>query len=354
MRKTGVFALVSALAVSSLLAGCVPPIDSDNASAEVDADSQIVLSDTNLSLTVTVDVSDQHSETVYGVAVMGRTDRDEWVELATTNGIGDFRGNVEVTFARAGLWATEVHILDQETSELLLQVGGPTIEVFDSASLSVKPATFFDTWITGEPMPLVPSINPERLASELDWRVEILRGPDWEEITALDLSSPVVPPFSEDDEAIQSMRLVAYDSGNVFAAGEPFDVRIASPGTLIREAWNRENGLSTPEELWEEISSSTYPGIQNPTGADRDYVIRVYERQGMPRTSVLLETLVKVPNLDVDFEYNRRRPCSDPEALAGGIEGIHFFYDIVWYLDRISSYSTFFEGEMFQHRSLCY
>jgi hypothetical protein len=353
MRKRWLFGLVLVTAASTILSGCVAPINSESASVNLGSASPVVLVETDLPLSVDVDVAERHSDTGYGLLVVGRTSGDEWSQLTTEDVVGDYASDVQVSFPRAGLWETELRLMDLETREILFRVSGPEIEAFDEGTLDIRPVQSFDTWITGEAMPLVPAISPERLAGGLNWKVEILRGNEWEALADLDSESSVVPAFEDEDEALQSLRLAAFAGDTLFATGEPFELRVASPSTLIREAWNRENAMITPEELWEELLSSTYPGIQKPTDADRAYVIQVYNNQGMPRTSVLSETLVEVPEIDLEIEY-KGRACSDPDVLEAGIEGKHFAYDVVWYLDRILAYSTFWEGKMYQHRSICY
>ena len=353
MKTTRLNGLVAMWAAVLVLSACVSPIDSENASVALTTDRSIALSGGALSLNVSVDLSERHAQTAYQIVVYGKSGTGDWSQLDTAEKEGDFSGRMEVVFPAAGTWQTELRLVEPDSVDVLVSVAGPVIEVYDERSLNIAPIRLFDTWITGEPMPLAPSITPEKLADEFSWAVEILRGAQWEEVAVLDPQNPQLPPFTEEEEALQSLRFVGYVGNERLATSETFELRVASPGTLIREAWNRENSMRTPEELWDELSSSTYPGVQNPSDADRAYVLRVYRNQGMPRTSVLLETLVKVPDIDLAAEYNYRA-CSDPEVLAAGIEGTHFLYDIVWYRDRISSYSTFFEGQMYQHRSLCY
>lgn len=353
MKAPRLMGVTPLFALPLLLMGCVGPISSENASVMVTSEQSIALSGGGLPLDVEVHLSERHSETAYHFVVLGKEGTGDWLQLSEEEKVGDFFGPVELSFPNAGTWETKFHLLEPESAEPLLEVAGPAIDVFDEGLLDIKPSRAFDTWITGEPMPLAPSIRPASLLEKLSWTVEILRGDTWEEIAAIDSVSPELPAFSDEDEAMQSLRLVAYLGGVKFAEGVPFEIRVASPGTLIREAWNRENNVITPEKLWDEISSATYPGVQFPTDADRADVIREYERYGMPRTSVLIETLVKVPDIDLEYEYNGR-PCSDPEVLSKGFDGTHFLYDIEWYRDRIAWYSTFLEGRMYQHRSLCY
>lgn len=353
MRKSWLLLLASALAVSTILSGCVAPINSESASAELSASKPFGLVGKDFRLSLDVDVAEQHSDTSYGLLVVGRTGSKEWSSLVTEDVVGDYAGDVQVRFPRGGLWDTKLRLVDRETALILFEVAGPSIEVFDEGLLDIRPAKPFDTWITGEEMPMAPAISPERLMNDLNWKVEILRGDEWNELAVLDSESPILPSFQNEDEALQSLRLVALTGNTPFAAGEPFELRVASPSTLIREAWARENAMGTPEELWDEISSSTYPGIQNPTAEDQADVIQVYENYGMPRTSVLSETLVEVPEIDLEIEY-KGRACSDPEVLEAGIEGTHFAYDVVWYGTRELFYSTFWEGKMYMHRSICY
>lgn len=336
-----------------MLVGCVGPIGAENASAHFSAEPQIALAGESFSVDLTIDVAEVHFDTAYVLQVLGRAESNDWLALASIEKSGLFSGNIEIVFPEPGSWETEVSLAEPESGEALLHVSGPEIEVFDEGALNITPAKSYETWITGEPMPLVPSISPEGLVNRLDWSVEILRGDDWQELLELDPTVLAVPSFEASEEGVNSLRLVAYSYGKRFAEGVPFEVYIASPGTLIRDLWQRENRLSTPEQLWEEISSATYPGIQNPTDEDRSAVIQSYERQGMPRTSVLLETLVKVPEIDLANQYNGR-PCSDSDVLSTGIEGTHFMYDVDWFRTRLTVFSTFFDGRMYQHRTLCF
>lgn len=344
--------LATLFALPLSLLGCVGPIGSENATMMVASEQSIALSGSGLPVDVEVDLSEQHSETAYQLAVFGKESTGDWLELSRSDQSGDFVGQVKPVFPTAGVWETDLRLLEPDSAEPLIAVPGPAIEVFDEGTLNIKPRQQYDAWITGEPMPLVPSITPDKLSEEFDWTVEVLRGDDWEELVALDAASPEVPAFSDEAEGIQALRLVAFLQDKKFSEGQPFEVRIASPFSLIRELWARENNLTEPEDLWDEVSANTYPGIQYPTDQDRNEFIESY-RDAMPNSIVLLETLSKVPEIDLVNLYERR-PCSDPEVLEAGIEGVHFMYDVSWYAIRATTVSTFWDGRMYQHRTLCY